>query len=180
MLPRRNIVVKTFLAHPEARLPVQGSSEAAGFDLHSCEDCFLEPGGTIIVSTGLVLCPEPGWRIDIRSRSGLAAKHNIFVMNSPGTIDRDYCGPDDVIKVILHMAADTSADKLPDLGAIYKRGDGKEIASWGFKISTGDRIAQMLLTPTYIPTFNIHKEHFFLEDGKVIVNRDGLGSTGLN
>jgi len=165
--------VHVFLADPKASVPTTGSSEAAGYDLRAVGDYFLQPGETIIVDTGLVMRPHHGFRIDIRSRSGLAAKHNIFVLNSPGTIDRDYSGPNDVVKVILHMLADTPYSKLPHI----KDAPGPE--EWGFQISRGDRIAQMLLTPTYVPHFKEVDASFFLEDGQMMGNRDGLGSTGI-
>jgi len=165
--------VDIFLADPLASIPSAGSSEAAGYDLRAVGDYFLQPGDTKVINTGLVMRPERNFRIDIRSRSGLAAKHNIFVLNSPGTIDRDYSGPDDVVKVILHMLADTPYSKLPD---IYQ-GPGPE--EWGFQISTGDRIAQMLLTPTFVPHFNEVDATYFLNDGKTVRNRKGLGSTGI-
>ena len=165
--------VDIFLADPRASVPSAGSSEAAGYDLRAVGDYFLQPGDTRVISTGLVMRPENNFRIDIRSRSGLAAKHNIFVLNSPGTIDRDYSGPDDVVKVILHMLADTPVLKLPDI----KDSDGS--AEWGFRISTGDRIAQMLLTPTFVPRFNEVDATYFLDDGKTVRNRNGLGSTGI-
>ena len=165
--------VDIFLADSRASIPSAGSSEAAGYDLRAVGDYFLQPGDTIVVNTGLVMRPEKDFRIDIRSRSGLAAKHNVFVLNSPGTIDRDYSGPDDVVKVILHMLADTPHSKLPHI----KDAPGPE--EWGFQISTGDRIAQMLLTPTFTPCFNKVDATYFLNDGKTVENRNGLGSTGI-
>lgn len=74
----------------------------AGFDVRACitESLVLSPGHTNIIPTGLrckILLPM--WEIQVRSRSGLAAKHNVAVLNSPGTIDYLYR---DEIKVILH------------------------------------------------------------------------------
>lgn len=71
----------------------------AGFDLRSNEDTIvLEPGERRLVDTGINLEIPPGYEVQIRPRSGLAVKHGITVLNSPGTIDSGYQGP---VKVIL-------------------------------------------------------------------------------
>lgn len=77
----------------------------AGFDLHACLDqtpngkppaecgVCIEPNGSMVINTGLAFELEDGYEMQVRSRSGLAAKHNLFVLNSPGTIDSQYRGP---------------------------------------------------------------------------------------
>lgn len=85
------------------------------------EDLKLLPLQTKIIPTGIYVDIPKGYEIQIRSRSGLAAKNSIFVLNSPGTIDADYRGE---IKVILNnLSTDT------------------------FTIKNGDRIAQMVVVP---------------------------------
>ncbi|MBB4373986.1 dUTP pyrophosphatase [Bradyrhizobium sp. cir1] len=114
------------LAHAEGLpLPAYQTAEAAGLDLMAAvpeaEPMTLAPGQYALVPTGLAIALPPGYEAQVRPRSGLAAKHGITVLNSPGTIDADYRGE---IKVILinHGAAP-------------------------FAIKRGERIAQMVIAP---------------------------------
>lgn len=104
-----------------AVLPKYESTGSSGMDVRSVEDCSIDPGSWKLVSTGLFPEIPEGYEIQVRSRSGLAAKNGIFVLNSPGTVDSDYRGE---IKIILANM-------------------GRE----PFKISTGDRIAQLVVAP---------------------------------
>jgi len=81
-----------------AEIPAYQSEEAAGFDLHSIEDVVIKPRERKLISTGLAFEIPKGYEIQIRPRSGLAYKHGITVLNTPGTIDSDYRGE---IKVLL-------------------------------------------------------------------------------
>ncbi len=85
---------------PGARLPRYMSDLAAGMDLFAClpSPLTLVPGERKAVPTGIAVALPPGWELQIRPRSGLALKHGITLLNSPGTIDADYRGE---IKVIL-------------------------------------------------------------------------------
>ena len=105
------------------KLPSYKTSGASGMDLMAYMDKSIElkPGESCIVPTGLSVAFPDEYEIQIRPRSGLAAKNNISVLNTPGTIDSDYRGE---IKVILFNHGNKS-----------------------FKISNNDRIAQMILTP---------------------------------
>ncbi len=84
----------------ETALPFYASAGAAGMDLHACmnEDITLQPQAVTMIPTGLAIALPQGYEAQIRSRSGLAAKHGVFALNSPGTVDSDYRGE---IKVIL-------------------------------------------------------------------------------
>ena len=82
----------------KAVIPAYQTKEAAGFDLHSIEDVVIKPGERKLISTGLAFEIPYGYEIQIRPRSGLAYKHGITVLNTPGTIDSDYRGE---IKVLL-------------------------------------------------------------------------------
>jgi dUTP pyrophosphatase len=77
-------------------LPQYQSAQAAGLDLMAAvpEDApvTIPPGGTAMIPTGLALALPPGFEGQVRPRSGLAAKHGVTVLNSPGTIDADYRG----------------------------------------------------------------------------------------
>ena len=104
-------------------LPKYETSGSSGMDLSANVEStiYLEPGKIAIIPTGLALSVPKEFEIQIRPRSGLAAKQKISVLNTPGTIDSDYRGE---IKVILIN-------------------HGKET----FKIDKGLRIAQMVLCP---------------------------------
>lgn len=82
----------------DAIIPEYKSREAAGFDISSNEDFILEPNTFKTVKTGLAIEIPCGYELQVRSRSGLASKHGISVLNSPGTVDSDYRGE---IKIIL-------------------------------------------------------------------------------
>jgi dUTP pyrophosphatase len=91
------------LAHGEGLpLPAYQSSEAAGMDLLAAVDevnpIVLAPGERALIPTGLVMEIPPGFEAQVRPRSGLALRHGITVLNSPGTIDSDYRGE---VKVLL-------------------------------------------------------------------------------
>ena len=109
--------------NPAVKLPKYETSGASGVDLIAFveETIDLKPKESFLIPTGLSVAFSEDFEIQIRPRSGLAAKNNISVLNTPGTIDSDYRGE---IKVI-----------------IYNHG------SENFLINNGDRIAQMILTP---------------------------------
>ena len=104
-------------------IPSYKTAGASGIDLMAFikKPIKLAPKNSCLVPTGLSIAFSKEYEIQIRPRSGLAAKNNISVLNTPGTIDSDYRGE---IKVI-----------------IYNHGNEN------FLISNGDRIAQMILTP---------------------------------
>jgi len=80
--------------------PKKGSAEAAGFDLVAAapEKITLKPGDRHLVATGIAMAMPAGFEAQVRPRSGLAIKHGLTLLNSPGTIDSDYRGE---VKVIL-------------------------------------------------------------------------------
>ena len=104
-----------------AVIPAYQTKEAAGLDLHSIEDVILKPGERKLIGTGLAFEIEYGYEVQIRPRSGLAYKHGITVLNTPGTIDSDYRGE---IKVLL----------------INHGGET-------FEVKKGERIAQAVIAP---------------------------------
>ena len=108
---------------PEVELPSYKTSGASGMDLMAFmnSSVTIKPKTSCLIPTGLSLAFSEDYEMQIRPRSGLAAKNNISVLNTPGTIDSDYRGE---IKVI-----------------IYNHG------SKDFVINNKDRIAQMILTP---------------------------------
>jgi dUTP pyrophosphatase len=108
---------------PAVKLPVYKSSGASGMDLMAFidESVNVKSKTSSLIPTGLSVAFSEDFEIQIRPRSGLAAKNNISVLNTPGTVDSDYRGE---IKVI-----------------IYNHGNVD------FIINNGDRIAQMVLVP---------------------------------
>ena len=109
--------------NPNVELPVYKTNGASGMDLMAFIDqpIKIAPKSSCLVPTGIFLAFSEDYEVQIRPRSGLAAKNNITVLNTPGTIDSDYRGE---IKIILFN-------------------HGKE----EFIINNKDRVAQMILTP---------------------------------
>ena len=118
-------MVKVFIKklNPSVQIPSYKTSGASGMDLMAFieKPIELQPGKSCLVPTGLSVAFSKEYEIQIRPRSGLAAKKNISVLNTPGTIDSDYRGE---LKIIL-----------------FNHG------SENFMINNNDRIAQMVLTP---------------------------------
>ena len=107
----------------EVKLPSYKTSGASGMDLMAFikSSVIIKPKTSCLIPTGLSIAFSENYEMQIRPRSGLAAKNNISVLNTPGTIDSDYRGE---IKVV-----------------IYNHGNKD------FLINNGDRIAQMILAP---------------------------------
>ena len=101
--------------------PSYASDGAAGLDVVAAEDLDLAPGQRHAVATGFAIAIPEGYEVQVRPRSGLALKHGITCLNSPGTIDHDYRGE---VKVI-----------LANLGAEP------------FEVRRGERIAQLVPAP---------------------------------
>lgn len=97
-------------------LPSYATAGAAGFDLRAAASLSLAPGQFAMVPTGFAMAIPAGYEMQVRPRSGLAAKHGVTVLNSPGTVDSDYRGEVAVIMI--------------------NHGDSN------FDINLGDRIAQ--------------------------------------
>ena len=84
-------------------LPSAATDFSAGFDLPAAvtEDLVLEPGGRVLIPTGIAIQLPAGFEAHVRPRSGLALKHGVTVLNAPGTIDADYRGEIGVILINL-------------------------------------------------------------------------------
>ena len=135
--------------NPSVQLPSYKTNGASGMDLMACieKPINLKPGTSCLVPTGLSVAFPQEYEIQIRPRSGLAAKSSISVLNTPGTIDSDYRGE---IKIIL-----------------FNHGDQN------FKISNGDRIAQMILSP--VIKMDLEETNELPESFR---GEGGFGSTG--
>ena len=109
-------------------MPRRATQMAVGYDLFATKDEVIRPLDRKLIGTGIKLKMPEGMEGQIRSRSGLANKYGVFVLNSPGTVDPDYRGE---IKVLL-----ANMGHLP------------------FDISEGDRIAQLVFSKYETPSLN--------------------------
>ncbi|MDD3146642.1 MAG: dUTP diphosphatase [Candidatus Riflebacteria bacterium] len=91
-MPEQPVVQIQIDNQPGAAMPVMATPGSAGYDLCACAHAVLAPGKHAMVPTGLRISMPAGLEAQIRPRSGLAAKHAVTVLNSPGTIDSDYRG----------------------------------------------------------------------------------------
>lgn len=83
--------------HPDAVTPKYNYDSDSGFDLHSVVDTEITPFGRVLIPTGLSFDINDGYEIQVRSKSGLALKQGLMVLNSPGTVDNGYTGEVQVI-----------------------------------------------------------------------------------
>lgn len=114
------------LVEPEGEgleLPASATEGAAGMDLRAAieEDVTIQPGGRALISAGFRMALPRGYEAQVRPRSGLALRHGVTVLNSPGTIDSDYRG---IVAVIL-----------------------VNLGEEPFVVQRGERIAQMIIAP---------------------------------
>jgi len=155
---KATVEIKAF--REDAIIPKKATESAAGYDLCAWlkdsydEQALVTPHSTLIVPTGLNVNIPNGYEIQIRPRSGLAAKFGVTVLNTPGTIDSDYCGDgeDFELKVIL-----INHNKIP------------------FSIKHGDRIAQMVVAK--LADHELVEVEEFGKTDKTS-RKGGLGSTG--
>jgi dUTP pyrophosphatase len=112
-------------------LPAYATAQSAGLDLMAAieGEIVLAPGARQLVSTGLAIALPAGYEAQVRPRSGLALKHGITVLNSPGTIDADYRG--EVKVLLINHGAEP------------------------FRLQRGDRIAQMVVAPVTRIAWNV-------------------------
>jgi dUTP pyrophosphatase len=117
------LAVRRLPHNADLPLPSYETEHAAGMDLPAAvtEELVLAPGARALVPTGLAIALPQGFEAQVRPRSGLAARHGITLLNTPGTIDADYRGE---VKVILINLGDAP-----------------------FTVTRGTRIAQMVIAP---------------------------------
>ena len=120
---RLNISIKRLPGNHDIPYPTYMTSHASGMDIFAAvpQTITIPPGERAVVSTGIAIAVPTGYEAQIRPRSGLALKHGIGLLNTPGTIDADYRGE---IRVIL-----INLGHMP------------------FEVKRGDRIAQMVIQP---------------------------------
>jgi len=135
-------------------LPISASKFSSGVDLLCAEavDTVLKPGKVKLISTGIKIMIPEGYEGQIRPRSGLALKHSITVLNTPGTIDSDYRG---IVKVILINLGEEE-----------------------FVIRRGDRIAQLVIQKIFFPNFEIVETLDKTKRGEGGFGHSGIGTSG--
>ena len=148
--------VKIIKLLQDAIVPTTATEGSAGLDIYAYlktdnveQTIKLRPGERALISTGISLEIPYGFEVQIRSRSGLAFKEGIFVLNSPGTVDSDYTGE---IKVILHNSGNTMVS-----------------------IEHGQRIAQMVIARVYTDELYKPKVETLIRE---VRGSGGCGSTG--
>ena len=154
-LPKRCLIERTSDAK-DLPVPKRQTQQAAGVDLHAkiTDKVTISKGECVLIPTGIKIALPFGYEAQIRSRSGLALKHGVVVLNSPGTIDADYRGE---IKVLLVNHGVTS-----------------------FDIKRGDRIAQMIFAKVEMMEFNEMEELPSSERGEGGYGSTGTSTTPIN
>jgi dUTP pyrophosphatase len=141
--------------HPDACLPSYATSHAAGLDLAACPadgvPVRIQPGDVAMISCGIAIAIPEGFEGQVRPRSGLASRHCVTLVNSPGTIDADYRG--EVRVPLINL--------------------GRE----PFMVEPGMRIAQMVVAPVARVDVVEIDDHDAL--GSTGRGHGGFGSTGL-
>lgn len=123
------ITVKINVKDNSVNIPEYATEGAAGVDLAAAAGGTIPPGGRMLVPTGLFIEIPKGWEGQIRPRSGLAIKHGITMLNSPGTIDSDYRG--EICVIMFNSSAEP------------------------FSFAEGDRVAQMVFAKVTKAKFEI-------------------------
>jgi len=140
----------------EGLLPIRKTDLSSGVDLKAYIDkrVVIKPGARALIETGWVIKIPEGYEAQVRSRSGMAYKYGIFVLNSPGTIDRDYQGN---IKVLLQNASQED-----------------------FIVLNGMAIAQLVIAPVVIinPVDVRTGVLFNVDEPLAVRGKGGFGSTG--
>lgn len=115
-----NVQIRVLLHGENLPLPSRATPGSAGYDVRAAlaEPVTLNPGERVLIPCGFCLAIPEGWEVQVRPRSGLAIKHGISLINSPGTIDSDYRG--EVIVPLVNLGSEP------------------------FTVNRGERIAQMI------------------------------------
>ena len=135
--------------HPDAKMPAYAHHGDAGVDLYSVIDHTLQPGARVLVPTGLKMAIPEGYEGQVRPKSGLALKHGITVLNTPGTVDAPYRGEVGVILINLDPKA-------------------------SYEVKKGEKVAQMVFNKVEYAAFTEAAELAATTRGA-----GGFGSTGL-
>ena len=146
---RELLTVEFAKLSPKAKLPTQGSSQAAGWDLYALEETVIERRKSAMIKTGLAVAIPEGWEGQIRCRSSLGKK-GMIMPNGVGTIDSDYRGELMVLATWI--------------------GEGES-----FTVKAGERVAQLLFAP--VPNVKIVETEYD-NLGQTERGKGGFGSSG--
>lgn len=120
---------------PNAIAPTKATSDSNGYDLYATREMMLYPGDTVVIDTGLRFKLPPGMFFYVSSKSGLARKHNIMVLNSPALIDSGYRGE---LSVILHkMMTSSHINTMVRYEGMFDF----------YRVTEGEKIAQLVPFP---------------------------------
>lgn len=125
----KKLIVKVKHLCEDAKIPQYMTLGAAGCDVFASHDAIVSAGGRTLIKTGLCFEIPSGWECQVRSRSGLALKQGIVVLNQPGTVDSDF---------------------RSDVGVILFNTTNED-----FVVSKGDRIAQFVFSEVMQATFEV-------------------------
>ena len=160
----KKVCLKIETLDDNVSLPFYAHSDDAGMDIRSNEKVLINPGETKVIKTGFKLSIPKGYEVQIRPRSGLSYNTPLIIPNSPGTIDSGY---KDEIGVIIRNTSREGKEIFSVSEKGYKEGI--------YKISKGDRIAQMILNKIETIEFELASD---IEKDKN--NRGGgLGHSGV-
>lgn len=141
-------MTKIKLLYPDSKMPVKKTKGASAYDVHTIEDIALRPGERATVSLGFALSVPDGYEVQIRPRSGFAHEHGLYCHF--GTIDSDYRG--EVRAILINLGEHT------------------------FRLSAGERIAQMAIVP--LAPREVQELHVVDELDETERGAGGLGHTG--
>lgn len=145
-----NVEIKFYLDHEKAEMPYYETAGSAGMDIRSIQNYTIEPGNRELIRTGLHCSVPKGYQFEVRPRSGLAFRHGISIVNSPGTVDEDYRG--EICVILINHGKDN------------------------FIVNAGDRIAQLVLGRVIIhQTIQVDTIDDLGTTGR---DQGGFGSTG--
>ncbi|GAC1412619.1 MAG: dUTP diphosphatase [Candidatus Doudnabacteria bacterium] len=130
------------------QLPKYQTSESAGFDIASSEDRIIKPQEVVLLNTGLIIQAPQGHFLLISARSSLPLKKGLMVSNGIGVVDRDYCGPEDEIRISVYNFKDVEVE-----------------------VKKGERLAQGLFLP-------VDQVEWVERDNIKLDSRGGFGSSG--
>jgi len=151
--------VKINVVREGATLPEYHTEGAAGFDLAICEDTLVRPGETVKAPLGLVIQAPEDHFLFIVPRSSTAKKWGVSLGNTVGIVDRDFCGPEDELALMLHR------DATSDIFGHRMTFQSMDV------IPAGTRLAQGLFIP-------VTQALFVPQDEPIASTRGGWGSTG--
>jgi dUTP pyrophosphatase len=167
-------MIKVFKTDPRATVPSFATPGSAGFDLATLEDVIIYPGETALARTGLVIQAPAYHMLMIVPRSSTFKRYGLWLGNTVGIVDEDYCGPEDELKLYLSRDPKFGADnnQFSDiLTGLFSPETASRIEQT-YTIAAGTRLAQGIFVPVTRGEFEVVNE-------PIAANRGGWGSSGI-